>query len=130
MRNGFGGRATWAPILDTGSFLHLGLSAVQYDARDLWSNETRLTVACNPPNILVDKRAEVLDGQLKVGDFIVAGRGYGRVRDITDDRGNKIKEFETSLLDLIDQGHVDLVVDYASFDAFCHLKTVEWVRVQ
>ncbi len=34
----------------------------------------------------------VQDGSLKVGDFIVAGRGYGRVRDITDDRGNKIKE--------------------------------------
>jgi translation initiation factor IF-2 len=34
----------------------------------------------------------VQDGCLRVGDFIVAGRGYGRVRDITDDRGNKIKE--------------------------------------
>src|SRR5262249_13077907 len=34
----------------------------------------------------------VQDGKLQVGDFIVAGRGYGRVRDITDDRGNKIKE--------------------------------------
>jgi translation initiation factor IF-2 len=44
--------------------------------------EGRGTVA----NILVQ------DGKLQVGDFIVAGRGYGRVRDITDDRGNKIKE--------------------------------------
>ncbi len=34
----------------------------------------------------------VRDGKLKVGDFIVAGRGYGRVRDITDDRGQKLKE--------------------------------------
>lgn len=34
----------------------------------------------------------VRDGRLKVGDFIVAGRGYGRVRDITDDRGNKLRE--------------------------------------
>ena len=34
----------------------------------------------------------VRDGMLKVGDFIVAGRGYGRVRDITDDRGNKLRE--------------------------------------
>ncbi|MBX3316212.1 MAG: translation initiation factor IF-2 [Phycisphaeraceae bacterium] len=34
----------------------------------------------------------VRDGKLKVGDFIVAGRGYGRVRDITDDRGNKLRE--------------------------------------
>jgi len=31
------------------------------------------------------------DGELKVGDFIVAGRAYGRVRDITDDRGARIK---------------------------------------
>src|ERR1043165_3259127 len=32
------------------------------------------------------------DGQLSVGDFIVAGRAFGRVRDMTDDRGQKIKE--------------------------------------
>ncbi len=31
------------------------------------------------------------DGELKVGDFIVAGRAFGRVRDITDDRGKRIK---------------------------------------
>ena len=28
----------------------------------------------------------------KVGDFIVAGRGFGRVRDITDDRGKRIQD--------------------------------------
>ncbi|MFG0284126.1 MAG: translation initiation factor IF-2 [Phycisphaerales bacterium JB039] len=33
----------------------------------------------------------VQDGELKVGDFIVAGRAFGRVRDITDDRGKKLK---------------------------------------
>ncbi len=33
----------------------------------------------------------VQEGELKVGDFIVAGRGFGRVRDATDDRGKKIK---------------------------------------
>jgi translation initiation factor IF-2 len=32
------------------------------------------------------------DGSLKVGDFIVAGRAFGRVRDMTDDRQNKIKD--------------------------------------
>jgi len=32
------------------------------------------------------------DGKLSVGDFIVAGPAFGRVRDITDDRGNKLKE--------------------------------------
>lgn len=34
----------------------------------------------------------VQDGKLKVGDFIVAGRAFGRVRDIADDRGNKLRE--------------------------------------
>ena len=34
----------------------------------------------------------VQDGMLRVGDFIVAGRSFGRVRDITDDRGQKLKE--------------------------------------
>jgi DNA polymerase I-like protein with 3'-5' exonuclease and polymerase domains len=41
-----------------------------------------------------------------------------------DAKGNKIKEFDTSLYDL----PIDKVVDYASYDAFCHLKTVQWVR--
>lgn len=40
----------------------------------------------------------------------------------TDDQGRKIKEFETSLYDL----PIEPVVDYASYDAFCHLVTVEW----
>jgi translation initiation factor IF-2 len=34
----------------------------------------------------------VQDGMLRVGDFIVAGRSFGRVRDLTDDRGTKLKE--------------------------------------
>lgn len=33
----------------------------------------------------------VQEGQLKVGDFIVVGRAFGRVRDITDDMGKRIK---------------------------------------
>jgi phosphate-selective porin OprO/OprP len=32
--NGYGARGTWAPFLDTGSFLHLGLSYLNYEARD------------------------------------------------------------------------------------------------
>lgn len=40
----------------------------------------------NVANILVQ------EGKLKVGDFIVLGRAFGRVRDITDDRGKKLKE--------------------------------------
>ncbi|MFI4898273.1 MAG: translation initiation factor IF-2, partial [Phycisphaerales bacterium JB059] len=39
----------------------------------------------NVANILLQ------DGELKVGDFIVAGRAFGRVRDITDDHGKRIK---------------------------------------
>ncbi len=34
----------------------------------------------------------VRDGELKVGDFVVAGRAFGRVRDITDDRGRRLKD--------------------------------------
>jgi DNA polymerase I-like protein with 3'-5' exonuclease and polymerase domains len=45
-----------------------------------------------------------------------------------DEYGRKIEEFEYSLLDLIDQGYRDQVSDYASYDAYCHLITVEWVR--
>lgn len=31
------------------------------------------------------------EGELKVGDFIVAGRAFGRVRDMTDDKGKRIR---------------------------------------
>jgi len=34
----------------------------------------------------------VQDGELRVGDFIVCGRAYGRVRDITDDRGGRLDD--------------------------------------
>ncbi len=31
-------------------------------------------------------------GRIKIGDFIVIGRAYGRVRDMVDDRGQRLKE--------------------------------------
>jgi translation initiation factor IF-2 len=34
----------------------------------------------------------VQQGRIKVGDFIVMGRAFGRVRDMTDDKGKRIKE--------------------------------------
>ncbi|MEO0483660.1 MAG: translation initiation factor IF-2 [Planctomycetota bacterium] len=34
------------------------------------------------------------DGELKVGQFIVCGRAFGRVRDMTNDRAKRIKECE------------------------------------
>ncbi len=34
----------------------------------------------------------VQQGHIKVGDFIVAGRSFGRVRDMMDDRGSRVKE--------------------------------------
>ncbi len=37
-------------------------------------------------------RVLVQDGTLKVGDFIVIGRAYGRVRDMVDDRDQQITE--------------------------------------
>ncbi len=39
----------------------------------------------NVANILIQ------EGELNVGDFIVMGRAFGRVRDITDDRGKQLK---------------------------------------
>ena len=34
----------------------------------------------------------IQQGKLKKGDYIVVGRGYGRVRDIVDDKGNRDNE--------------------------------------
>ncbi len=33
----------------------------------------------------------IQQGELHVGDFVVAGRAFGRVRDITDDKGKRVK---------------------------------------
>ena len=38
----------------------------------------------------------VQNGELSVGDFIVAGRAYGKVRDITSDRGERVKSASPS----------------------------------
>ncbi len=60
----------------------------------------------------------VQEGKLSVGDYLVAGRAFGRIRDITDDRGNKIKEatppmpVQISGIDLVpDAGDKFYVVD-------------------
>ncbi|MEM8738030.1 MAG: translation initiation factor IF-2 [Planctomycetota bacterium] len=37
-------------------------------------------------------RVLVQDGQIKVGDFIVSGRAFGRVRDMTNDREAKVND--------------------------------------
>jgi translation initiation factor IF-2 len=37
-------------------------------------------------------RVLVQQGMMRVGDFIVIGRAYGRVRDMTDDRGRNVEE--------------------------------------
>ncbi|MEO0475349.1 MAG: translation initiation factor IF-2 [Planctomycetota bacterium] len=37
-------------------------------------------------------RVLVQDGTIKVGDFIVSGRAFGRVRDMTNDRGDQVQE--------------------------------------
>jgi translation initiation factor IF-2 len=46
---------------------------------------------------LVDGRGPVAsvlvqEGSLSTGDFIVSGRGFGRVRDMVDERGTKVQE--------------------------------------
>jgi len=60
----------------------------------------------------------VQDGELKVGDFIVAGRAFGRVRDIADDKGVKQKTMLpvapvqiSGLSDLPDAGDKFYIVD-------------------
>lgn len=45
--------------------------------------------------------ALVQNGELSVGDFIVAGRAYGRVRDILDDEGKRTKSAGPSMPVLI-----------------------------
>jgi len=49
--------------------------------------EARLVEGRGPvANVLIQ------DGRIKVGEYIVIGRAYGKVRDMTDDRGQKVKE--------------------------------------
>ena len=60
----------------------------------------------------------IREGNIKIGDFMAAGRAFGRVRDMTNDRGEKLKEagpstpIEISGLDrLPDAGDSFYIVD-------------------
>src|SRR5690606_2096062 len=60
----------------------------------------------------------VQDGQMRVGDTLVIGRAFGRVRDMIDDRGNRIEQagpatpVEVSGIDMIpDAGDKFYVTD-------------------
>jgi len=46
---------------------------------------------------------------------------------ILDAEGKKAREYVTSLIELVELGHEDLVSNYASYDAYAHLRTVEWL---
>jgi DNA polymerase I-like protein with 3'-5' exonuclease and polymerase domains len=46
---------------------------------------------------------------------------------IRDSVGNKVKEYVTSLLELVELGFLSKVTDYASLDAYAHLRLVEWL---
>ena len=63
-------------------------------------------------------RVMMQQGSIKVGDFIVTGRAFGRVRDMTDDHGRSIKEagpatpLELSGIDVVpDAGNKFYVTD-------------------
>lgn len=47
---------------------------------------------------------------------------------IKDARGKDAKEYETSLIELAELGHQDVVADYASYDAYAHLRDVLWLK--
>jgi translation initiation factor IF-2 len=53
--------------------------------------ETRLDKGYGPV-----ANAVVKDGVLKVGDYVVAGKVYGKVKALIDDKGRRIKEAEPS----------------------------------
>jgi len=54
-------------------------------------------------------RVLVQQGQISVGDFIVIGRAFGRVRDMTDDRGGAIRQAGPSTP--IELSGIDMVPD-------------------
>ncbi|MEM1423002.1 MAG: translation initiation factor IF-2, partial [Planctomycetota bacterium] len=63
----------------------------------------------------------VQQGELKVGDFIVAGRAFGRVRDITNDKGKRIKECGPSTP--VQISGIDIIPDAG--DKFYTVKTLK-----
>lgn len=49
-------------------------------------------------------------------------------KGVVDSEGKQVKEFVTNLVELIQLGHADKVSNYASYDAYAHLRVVEWLR--
>jgi translation initiation factor IF-2 len=77
------------------------------------------------PTTGVMARLLVRNGTLKVGDFLLAGGGNGRVRQMTDDRGRTIAEAGPSTP--VEVAGLDEVPQAG--DRFCVLQDLEQVRV-
>ncbi len=77
------------------------------------------------PTMGVMARLLVRNGTLKVGDILLAGQGYGRVRQMTDDRGRALTEAGPSTP--VEVAGLDEVPQAG--DRFCVVADLEQARV-
>lgn len=98
----WGGEYEFVPIsAKTGQGIDdlLEIVLLQADLLDLSADPSRMAKAVIIESSLQKGRGPVAtiimeNGTLKIGDTIVAGVAYGKVRDLTDDNGNKLKELK------------------------------------
>jgi DNA polymerase-1 len=123
----------FSPLLESPKLNIAGWN-LKYDAHIAWNCGINLWNARRPVDGLV--LAQLLDENRRSHGLKACAADFVGLQmtpykslfdDVRDEHGKKPKEFETSLVELVELGYEDVVSDYASYDGYAHLKTVEWL---
>ena len=123
----------FSPLLENPKAMFAGWNA-KYDAHIAWNckiniwNCRRFVDGLALAN-LHDENRRANGLKACAADFVGLNMtSYKSLFDgIKDSQGKKAKEFETSLIELVELGNESIVSDYASYDAYSHLRTVQWL---
>lgn len=123
----------FSPLLESPKLNIAGWN-IKYDAHIAWNCGINIWNARRPVDglvlaILLDENRRSHGLKSCAADFCgLKMTPYTSLFDgILDASGKKAREYETSLIELVELGHEDLVSNYASYDAYAHLRTVEYL---
>ena len=123
----------FSPLLESPKLNIAGWN-IKYDAHISWNCGVNIWNARRPVDGMV--LAQLLDENRRSHGLKSCASDYCGLKmtpytslfdGISDSEGKKAREYETSLIELVELGHEDLVSNYASYDAYAHLRTVEWL---
>jgi DNA polymerase I-like protein with 3'-5' exonuclease and polymerase domains len=124
----------FAPFLENPGFNIAGWN-IKYDGHVSWNSHIDIWQSRRPVDGLVlaqlhdeNRRSHGLKQCAEDWLGLQMTKYQSLFNGVLDSSGKKVKEYETSLIELVELGHADKVSNYASFDAYAHLRLVEWLR--